>query len=67
MTNYIFLNDNIIPDTDGSVSTEDRGFLYGDGIYETLRSYKGNPFKLSEHLDRMRNSDISILNTILLN
>ena len=56
MTNYIFLNDNIIPDTDGSVSTEDRGFLYGDGIYETLRSYKGNPFKLSEHLDRMRNS-----------
>ena len=56
MTNYIFLNDNIIPDTDGSVSTEDRGFLYGDGIYETLRSYNGNPFKLSEHLERMRYS-----------
>ena len=56
MTNYIFLNDNIIPDTDGSVSTEDRGFLYGDGIYETLRSYNGKPFKLSEHLERMRNS-----------
>ena len=56
MTNYIFLNDNIIPDTDGSVSTGDRGLLYGDGIYETLRSYNGKPFKLSEHLERMRNS-----------
>ena len=56
MTNFIFLNDKIIPDTDGSISTGDRGFLYGDGIYETLRSYNGNPFKLSEHLERMRYS-----------
>ena len=56
MTNFIFLNDKIIPDTDGSISTGDRGLLYGDGIYETLRSYNGNPFKLSEHLERMRNS-----------
>jgi branched-chain amino acid aminotransferase len=56
MTNFIFLNGRIIPDTDGSISTGDRGFLYGDGIYETLRSYNGNPFKLSEHLERMRYS-----------
>jgi branched-chain amino acid aminotransferase group I len=56
MTNFIFLNDKIIPDTDGSVSTGDRGFLYGDCIYETLRSYKGKPFKLAEHLERMRHS-----------
>ena len=33
---------------------EDRGFLYGDGIFETLRSYNGEPFKLAEHLERMR-------------
>ncbi len=56
MTNFIFLNGKIIPDTDGSVSTGDRGFLYGDGIYETLRSYSGKPFKLPEHLERMRHS-----------
>ncbi len=56
MTNFIFLNDKIIPDTEGSVSTGDRGFLYGDSIYETLRSYKGKPFKLSEHMERMRQS-----------
>jgi branched-chain amino acid aminotransferase len=53
---FIFLNGKIIPDTDGMISSGDRGFLYGDGIYETLRSYNGKPFKLTEHLDRMRNS-----------
>ncbi len=56
MTKFIFLNDKIIPDTDGIISTGDRGFLYGDGIYETLRSYDGKPFKLTDHLERMRNS-----------
>ncbi len=54
MTNYIFLNGKIIPDTEGSISTGDRGFLYGDGIFETLRTYNGKPFKLAEHLKRMR-------------
>ncbi len=53
---FIFLNGRIIPDTDGNISSGDRGFLYGDGIYETLRSYSGNPFKLEEHLERMRHS-----------
>ncbi len=56
MTNYIFLNGRIIPVTEGSISTEDRGFLYGDGIFETLRSYHGEPFKLAEHLERMSSS-----------
>ncbi len=56
MTKFIFLNGKIIPDGDGIISSGDRGFLYGDGIYETLRSYKGKPFKLAEHLERMRHS-----------
>ncbi len=50
---FISLNGRIIPDTEGSISPGDRGFLYGDGIFETLRSYKGEPFKLTEHLERM--------------
>jgi branched-chain amino acid aminotransferase len=54
MAKFIFLNGKIIPDTEGSISTEDRGFLYGDGIFETLRTYNGKPFKLTEHLERMR-------------
>jgi branched-chain amino acid aminotransferase len=53
-TKFIFLNGKIISVTEGSISTEDRGFLYGDGIFETLRSYNGEPFKLTEHLERMR-------------
>ena len=54
MTNYIFFNGKIIPDTERCISSGDRGFLYGDGIFETLRSYNGEPFKLTEHLERMR-------------
>ncbi|MHC4322035.1 MAG: aminodeoxychorismate lyase [Planctomycetota bacterium] len=56
MTKFIFLNDKIIPETEGNISSGDRGFLYGDGVYETLRSYNGKPFKLAEHLERMRYS-----------
>ncbi len=56
MTKFIFLNGKVIPDTDGNISSGDRGFLYGDGIFETLRSYHGVPFKLAEHIERMRHS-----------
>jgi len=55
-TNYIFLNGKIISDTEGHISLKDRGFLYGDGIFETLRSYNGTPFKLAEHLERLQSS-----------
>jgi branched-chain amino acid aminotransferase len=54
--NYIFFNGKIIPDTERCISSGDRGFLYGDGIFETLRSYKGVPFKLADHLERMHRS-----------
>jgi branched-chain amino acid aminotransferase group I len=56
MSNFIFLNGKIISDIDANISSADRGFLYGDGIYETLRSYNGKPFKLADHLERMRHS-----------
>lgn len=56
LNKYIFLNGKIIPDTDGHISFKDRGFLYGDGIFETLRSYKGGPFKLAEHIERLHAS-----------
>ncbi len=56
MSNSIFLNGRIIPDADANISSGDRGFLYGDSIYETLRSYNRKPYKLAEHLERMRHS-----------
>ena len=55
-TKFVFLNGNIVPDTEGYITSGDRGFLYGDGIFETLRTYNGEPFKLAEHLERMCSS-----------
>jgi len=39
-----------------SVSVLDRGFLYGDSVYEVVRTFGGRPFGLQEHLDRLRQS-----------
>jgi branched-chain amino acid aminotransferase len=37
---------------EATVSVFDHGFLYGDGIFEGIRVYDGNVFKLKEHIDR---------------
>ena len=49
----IYLNNILVPDNKAVVSVFDHGFLYGDGIYETLRAYDGVLFKLNEHIDRL--------------
>src|SRR5262245_35083234 len=36
------------------ISPLDRGFLFGDSVYETIRTYNGRPFRLGPHLDRLR-------------
>jgi len=50
----VFLNSEFVPLNEAKISVMDRGFLYGDGIFETLRAYDGKIFKLQEHLERMR-------------
>ena len=50
---YIFLNDRMVKEADACVSVYDHGFLYGDGIYETMRSYEGVVFMLDRHIDRL--------------
>jgi branched-chain amino acid aminotransferase len=52
----VWLNDNLLPLSQARVSVEDRGFLYGDGFFETLRAEEGRVFFLDEHLDRLRAS-----------
>ena len=49
----IYLNNKIVRKNKALISVFDHGFLYGDGIYETLMVYKGIVFKLDEHLDRL--------------
>ncbi|HEY5240539.1 MAG TPA: aminotransferase class IV [Polyangiaceae bacterium] len=44
-----------------SVSVYDRGFLYGDAVFEVLRTYGGRPFALEEHLARLRRSAQRVL------
>lgn len=53
MGEFVWLNGSIIPKGEASVSIIDRGFLYGDGIFETMRSYGGRIFRLDEHLERL--------------
>ena len=56
MPNVIFLNDKIVQETEGRISTLDRGFLYGDGLFETMRAYNKKPFRLEDHVIRLTNS-----------
>lgn len=51
-----YLNGEIMPEAEAKVSITDRGWLYGDGIFETLRTYGSRVFKLDEHLARLRHS-----------
>ncbi len=52
----IFLNGGFIQEEEAWVSVFDRGFLYGDGVFETLRVYNGKPFLLDRHLGRLAHS-----------
>ena len=52
----ININGKIIPPDSANVSVFDRSFLYGDSLYEVVRTYQGKPFRLKEHLIRMEKS-----------
>jgi branched-chain amino acid aminotransferase len=51
----IYLNGKIIALKDAGLSPLDRGLLYGDGVFESLRTYQGAPFQLEEHIKRLLN------------
>lgn len=51
--NVVCLNGEFLPAAEARVSIFDRSFLYGDGVFETLRVYAGHPFAWTEHLDRL--------------
>jgi len=50
---YVYVNGKILRSEDAVISVFDHGFLYGDGVYETLRAYDSVVFKLDEHLARL--------------
>ncbi len=56
MSNIVFLNGNYIPKEQASISIMDRGFLFGDGVYELIPVYSSKIFLLDKHLARLRSS-----------
>ena len=56
MIAVVNVNGKISDARDASISVFDHGFLYGEGIYETLRTYHGQPFLFDRHLQRLRHS-----------
>ncbi len=52
----IYLNGEFMQPEQATVSVMDRGFLFGDGIYEVIPAYGGKLFRLGQHLKRLRNS-----------
>ncbi|HBS36455.1 MAG TPA: branched-chain amino acid aminotransferase [Parvularcula sp.] len=53
---WIYLNSRFVPEDQAVVSVFDHGFLYGDGVYETIRSYGSRIFMREQHLARLRRS-----------
>jgi branched-chain amino acid aminotransferase len=49
----IYINGKLFDKEDAKISVYDHGLLYGDGIFEGLRSYSGKVFRLEQHLDRL--------------
>ena len=50
----VWLNGELVDEQQACISPADRGFLLGDGVFETLRSYSGSIFGLWEHLERLQ-------------
>jgi branched-chain amino acid aminotransferase len=56
MSTLVMLDGRLCAPGDATVSVFDRGFLYGDSVFETLRTYGGVPFELDAHLQRLERS-----------
>ncbi|WP_031434802.1 D-amino acid aminotransferase [Methylomarinum vadi] len=56
MENKVYLNGEYLPLSKAKISVLDRGFLFGDGVYEVIPAYHGKLFRLQEHLDRLESS-----------
>lgn len=51
--NYIYINDEFVDESEGKISYSDRGYNFGDGIYEYIRIYEDKVFTSKEHYERL--------------
>jgi branched-chain amino acid aminotransferase len=61
MPRQIYINGKLLPPAEATVSVYDHGLLYGDGVFEGLRSYGGKVFRLEAHVRRLYESARAIL------
>ena len=66
MSSTVYINGTLVPKDDAKISVYDHGLLYGDGVFEGIRVYGGNVFKLKEHVQRLYESAKAIRLTIPL-
>jgi D-alanine transaminase len=52
----VYLNGQWVSESEARISMDDRGFLFGDGVYEVLHVYSGQAFRVADHLDRLERS-----------
>jgi branched-chain amino acid aminotransferase len=64
MSGAVYVNGRITPEDQAVVPVFDHGFLYGEGVYEVCRTYRGRPFLLDRHLHRLRTSAGLIVLTV---
>ncbi len=53
MAEFVYLNGSLLPHSQAHISVSDHGFLYGYGLFETMRAYNGKVFLLERHLNRL--------------
>jgi D-alanine transaminase len=60
MTELVYLNGEYIPAANATVPILDRGFMFGDGVYEVIPVYRGRPFRQQQHMERLQRSLVSV-------
>ncbi|MGZ8231105.1 MAG: aminotransferase class IV, partial [Burkholderiales bacterium] len=60
MSEIVYLNGEFMPLAEARIPVLDRGFIFGDGVYEVIPVYSRHPFRLPEHLARFKRSHEAI-------
>ncbi len=60
MTELVYINGDLVPRDEAKISVFDHGFLYGYGLFETMRAYNGTIFLLGPHMERLKNGAAAI-------
>lgn len=53
---YVFINNKLLESQNAAIPLDDRGFLYGESVFTTIRCYSGKPFLLEKHISRINST-----------